>query len=132
MIYVCSITRHRAWQKNVRYLVYSYICLCIDICVFMEIWCREEWQKDCREILEKDQFKISVGSTGNHGDWDMVFVNRLVLLVFCDHYIWFGHGHVILFVVSYCYWFSWFSSCLFLLFPFMFWDSWLLVGKAKI
>ena len=53
----------------------------------------------------------------------MVFVASIVLLVFCDLFaldfqlcLFLVHGHATLFVVSYCYWFFIFFSCLFLVF----------------
>ena len=76
--------------------------------------------------MKKVQVEFSFGSTGNHGDWVMVSVESPVISILCaffalDLQLFYClvYGHTTLFVVvSYCYWFSWFFSCLFLVIAF--------------
>jgi len=115
--------------------VYCYVYLCTNSYVLMTIWCRElHGKRGCHETLKKalvefpwEPWGLSHGVCCQSCAFGLLWFVVLDLLCLCLVY-----GHTILFVESCCYWFSWSSSYLFLIFPFMFWVSWELAGKEEI
>ena len=96
-----------------------------QLCVMESMIQRIAWQRNCHGILKKAQIEISIGSTKN--PWGLsndVCWGPCAFSTLPFSYTWFAillclvHDHSTLFAVSYCYWFSWFSSCLFLVLPF--------------
>ena len=85
-------------------------------------WCRElHGKRDCHESWRRLKLSFPLGALGTMGieSWCLLLVLCFWSFVICCAFLWLClclvYGHTTLFVMSYCYWFSWFSSCLFLL-----------------
>ena len=131
---ICKVTYLAlVWKGKVTSMLYVY--LCTTSYVFMAVWCRGvHGKRDFHEILKKARVQVSLGTMGIES-WCLLLVLWFWYFVIC--WAWFS----VLFMfgarpfhfvgVLCCYWFSWFSSCLFLVLAFYVWVTWEFVGKEE-